>query len=82
MGREKEAEEMLQEFTQRFDGRPVMVAELLAYMNKNDQAFKWLDRAYVQRSLRLGYAKTNPLLANLHGDPRWDAFLERMNLAP
>jgi hypothetical protein len=25
--------------------------------------------------------KVSPMLANLHGDPRWQALLERMSLA-
>jgi len=40
----------------------------------------WLDRAYLQRESGLYWLKGDTLLRNLEGDPRYKAFLRRMNL--
>jgi hypothetical protein len=39
-----------------------------------------LDRAYVQRDDDLIVTKVDPLLKNLHNDPRYVAFLKKLNL--
>jgi TolB-like protein/DNA-binding SARP family transcriptional activator len=52
-----------------------------AYLGNVDQAFEWLERAYTQRNAGLSQIKLQPLLRNLHGDPRWQPFLKKMRLA-
>ena len=47
---------------------------------KSDPAFEWLERAYKQRDGGLSEIKGDPLLKNLEKDPRWHAFLKKMNL--
>jgi hypothetical protein len=39
-----------------------------------------VKRAYKQRDGGLSEMKADPLLRNLHNDPRWPAFLKKMNL--
>jgi TolB-like protein len=56
------------------------VAEVHAYRGEADQAFNWLDRAYVQRDDGLTHVNRDPLLRKLRGDPRYKAFLRKMNL--
>ena len=46
-----------------------------------DVAFEWLERAHAQRNAGLSQMKFQPLLRNLHGDPRWAPFMRRMRLA-
>jgi tetratricopeptide (TPR) repeat protein len=57
------------------------VAEVYAYRREADLAFEWLERAYAQRDPGLSGIKSNALLRSLHGDPRWQPFLEKMGLA-
>jgi TolB-like protein/Tfp pilus assembly protein PilF len=57
------------------------VAEVYAYRREADLAFEWLERAYAQRDPGLSGIKSNALLSSLHGDPRWQPFLEKMGLA-
>ena len=52
-----------------------------AYCGNVDIAFEWLERAYVQRNAGLPHVQSEPLLRNLHGDPRWQPFLKKMGLA-
>jgi len=43
-------------------------------------AFEWPDRAYRQKDSGLQYVKGDWLLRSLERDPRYKAFLKRMNL--
>jgi hypothetical protein len=40
----------------------------------------WLERAYAQKDVGLYAIKGDPPLKNLEGDPRFKAFLKKMNL--
>ena len=57
------------------------IAEVYAYRNDKDRAFEWLERAHRQRDPGLASLRKDPLLANLQGDQRWNAFLHSMGLA-
>jgi hypothetical protein len=56
------------------------VARAHAYRAERDEAFAWLDRAYRQKDVELYWVKGDPLLKNLKGDPRYEAFLRKMRL--
>ena len=55
-------------------------AQANAYCGNVDLAFEWLERAYRQRNAGLSQIKFQPMLRNLHGDPRWPLFMKRMGL--
>jgi TolB-like protein/Tfp pilus assembly protein PilF len=57
------------------------IAEAYAYRGDKDRAFEWLERARRQRDPGLAGLRKDPLLPNLHDDPRWNAFLHTMGLA-
>ena len=57
------------------------IAGVHAYRGEKDQAFEWLERARQQRDPGLQNTKVDPFLVNLHGDPRWQAFLHTMGMA-
>jgi adenylate cyclase len=57
------------------------IAQAYAYRGDKDKAFEWLERARRQRDPGLGDLLKDPLLENLHGDPRWNSFLHTMGLA-
>jgi TolB-like protein len=59
---------------------PTGIAAVYAFRAESDEAFKWLDRAYEQKDALLYRIKIYPELDNLHGDPRYNAFLKKMNL--
>ncbi len=58
------------------------IAEVFAYWGDVDAAFEWLEKAYSQSDAGLGLMKADPLLANLHDDPRWTTFLKKIGLVP
>ena len=57
------------------------IAEVYAYPGEKDRAFEWLERARRQHDGGLPSLRKDQLLANLHDDPRWNAFLHTMGLA-
>ena len=82
LGRRAESEATLKQLIERCaDDGALQIAEAFAYLNDADRAFEWLERAYQQRDSGLPQMQSWPLLRNLHGDPRWGPFLEKMGLA-
>jgi len=59
---------------------PSEIARVYAFRGEKDQAFEWLDRAYNYRDEDLYMIKSDPLLKNIEDDPRYKAFLRKMNL--
>ena len=55
-------------------------AEIHAYRGEIDSAFEWLERAEATHDSGLSDAITNPVMRNLHADPRWAAFMARLRL--
>jgi hypothetical protein len=47
---------------------------------QDDQAFKWLDRAYAEKDSYLYRIKYALEFAKLHDDPRYKTFLQKMKL--
>lgn len=79
-GRKAESDAQLAEaIRQNHSDWPQGIASVYAFRGEKDQAFEWLDRAYEARD-HLYYLKGDPLLKNLEGDPRYKAFLRKMNL--
>jgi TolB-like protein/lipoprotein NlpI len=60
---------------------PYSVAQAHASRNEKEQALKWLDRAYDARDSDLQFVRNDPLLGSIRQDPRYKAFLRKMNLA-
>ncbi len=58
------------------------IAYILAYRGEADPAFMWLEKAVRYRDPGLGNIMVNPLFANVHEDPRWLPFLERIGKSP
>jgi TolB-like protein/DNA-binding winged helix-turn-helix (wHTH) protein/Tfp pilus assembly protein PilF len=80
LGRKKEADAALSELIAKYHASAAyQITEVYAFRSQPDEAFKWLDRAYVQRDDDLIVTKVDPLLKNLHNDPRYVAFLKKLN---
>jgi TolB-like protein/DNA-binding winged helix-turn-helix (wHTH) protein/Flp pilus assembly protein TadD len=59
---------------------PSGIAAVYAFRGESDEAFKWLERAYAQRDPLLYRIKFTTEFDKLHEDPRYKAFLKKMNL--
>jgi TolB-like protein/Flp pilus assembly protein TadD len=62
--------------------RSYHLAEINAFLGDKDEAFRWLDKAYHERSGHMPWIKVTPSLDALRPDPRFAALLRRMGLAP
>jgi TolB-like protein len=80
-GKTTEADTELEQLKKQF-GRTsaYQVAENYAFRKDRDRAFEWLDAAYRERDSGLTLITSDPFLGNLRGDPRWGAFMGKMNL--
>jgi TolB-like protein/cytochrome c-type biogenesis protein CcmH/NrfG len=81
LGRKKESDAALQELITKYHTTDAyQIAEVYAFRNQPEAAFEWLDRAYTQRDGGLIETKVDPLLKNLHSDPRYTSLLKKLNL--
>jgi len=80
LGRKKESDTALNKLIANYPESAYAIAQVYAFRNQSDEAFEWLDRAYAQRNTGLISTKVNPLLKSLHKDPRFAAFLKKLNL--
>ncbi len=81
MDRRAESDSVLVELERGFSDRDqYLIASVHAYRGEADDAFRWLDRAYQKNKGSLEDIRVDPLIRNLHSDPRFDAFLRRVKL--
>jgi TolB-like protein/DNA-binding winged helix-turn-helix (wHTH) protein len=80
LGRKKESDTALGTLIAKYQESTYGIAQVYAFRHQSDEAFEWLDRAYAQRNTGLISTKVNPLLKSLHKDPRFAAFLNKLNL--
>src|SRR6266853_3315408 len=79
--RKKESDTALSELIAKYQSQNAfLIAEVYSFQKEPDQAFKWLDRAYVQHDSGVPETKASTLLKNLRGDPRYTAFLKKLRL--
>jgi TolB-like protein/tetratricopeptide (TPR) repeat protein len=80
-GRQAESDEALKVLITKFAGtQAYYVAMTYAYRGDRDLAFQWLERAYEQKDQDFREFVGERLFKNIEGDPRFKAFLKKMNL--
>jgi TolB-like protein/tetratricopeptide (TPR) repeat protein len=80
-GRKSEADQALTALITKFaDSEAFYVAMTYAYRGDRDLAFQWLERAYKQREQSFREIEGEVLFDRLADDPRYKAFLRKMNL--
>ena len=79
LGRKQESDSTLNEAIARYPRNAYQIARVYAFRNQPNEAFEWLDLAYAQRNAGLIETKSDPLLKNLHHDPRYAALLKKLN---
>ena len=81
LGRARESQQALDEaIAKAAQGAAYQIAQAYAWRGEKDKAFEWVERAYRQRDGGLTWLKIDPLVASLHGDPRFKAMLRKINL--
>ena len=80
-GRKAEANIALKTLmTEYQDDWAYQIAQAFAWNGNIDQAFFWLERAYVNRDGGLAEIKGNPFFRNIRNDPRYLTFMKKMGL--
>ncbi len=64
------------------DGSPFFVAIVHTALGDKDAAFRWLERAYDERSGSIRYLKMERRLDGLRSDPRYIDLMRRVGLPP
>ena len=59
---------------------PLDIAVAHMFLGEKDQAFEWLEKAYIEKSSGLGALKANPLFDPIRSDPRYTRLLEKIGL--
>jgi hypothetical protein len=81
VGRKAEADEALNALIARWgDTWPSYVAQAYAYRGEHDRALEWLEIAYQKSDVGLAAIVGEPLFRSMANDPRYKAFLRKMNL--
>jgi serine/threonine protein kinase/Flp pilus assembly protein TadD len=80
LGMKKEADEALARLLTQTEHWAVQFAGAYAVRGMADEAFRWLERAYELRDSGLILVKKSPSLRNLHADPRWPRFLDKVGV--
>jgi TolB-like protein len=83
LGRKADSDAALNRLLKEYaDGRgsATEIALVYAFRAQSDEAMHWLERAYVQKDADLYRIKFDLPVTNLEQDPRYKAFLRKMNL--
>jgi DNA-binding winged helix-turn-helix (wHTH) protein/TolB-like protein/Tfp pilus assembly protein PilF len=83
MGRKAQALQIAEDLREMCDERyisPFVMATAYIGLGDKDEAFKWLDKAYEERSNFLWLLKVYPYLDSLRSDPRFADLLRRVGL--
>ena len=58
---------------------PYYLALIYTALNRTDEAFCWLEKAYEEHAAWSVFTKTDPRLDGLRSDRRFEGLLRRMN---
>jgi serine/threonine protein kinase/tetratricopeptide (TPR) repeat protein len=84
-GRRGRAEEILvqlRELSKRRYVPPFLMAIVYSGLKDNDQAFRWLEKAFEEREGNLVYLNVEPRFDAIRSDPRFPALVRRIGLPP
>lgn len=59
---------------------PMLFASAYALLERKDEAFDWLEKAYQERSIKILDVKVDPDFDSLRGDPRFAQLTKRIGL--
>ena len=76
------AQAALADLVAHSQGAEFQVAEAYAYSGDTERAFEWLDKAITLHDPGVVWSRRDDLFASIAGDPRFAAYLRRLNMPP
>ena len=70
----------LKKLSQKQYVSPFDIAGVLMGLGENDEAFKWLDKAYAEHVWIMGFIKVEPVFDSVRSDPRYHRFVHKIGL--
>jgi tetratricopeptide (TPR) repeat protein len=81
LGRRADSDAALDRMISEYAGENAFtIAEVYAFRGQSDEAMHWLERAFAQKDAGLYFVKAELPQKTLAADPRYAAFLRKMNL--
>jgi TolB-like protein/Flp pilus assembly protein TadD len=80
LGRKVDSDAALAQMIKSPTHRPFFISSVYAFRGQMEEALKWLDTSAMQGESALLLLKSQPMFDKLEGDPRYKAFLKKMNL--
>ncbi len=81
LGDDKSSDETLDQLIHKYrETMSYQVAEICAARGDKDAAFHWLDKAFEYHDSGLSFVMASYYFRSLRDDPRWFAFVKKMNL--
>jgi TolB-like protein len=80
LGRKADSDAALAQMIKGQADRPFLIGRVYGFRDEADEALKWLERAYAEKDSLLCIVKGDPAFKKIEEDPRYKAFLRRMNL--
>ena len=79
LGRKVESDRALNEFISKYQKKNASeIAQLYSLRDEKDEAFKWLEQAFIQKESGVTGLLAFPTYKNLRSDPRFTQLLKRM----
>jgi hypothetical protein len=78
MNRQEEARRLLADILKHPQQIETVLAGIYFRLGENEEGWKWLEKAYDERSFFLTWLKVSPFYDNIRSDPRFQAMLKKM----
>jgi serine/threonine-protein kinase len=78
MNRQEEARRLLANILKNPQQSETEIAAAYFSLGENEEGWKWLEKAYDERSYGLTWLKVDPIFDNIRSDPRFQAMLKKM----
>ncbi len=78
MNRQEEARRLLANILKHPQQFEDEIADVYFRLGENEEGWKWLEKAYNERSYPLTFLKASPRYDNIRSDPRFQAMLKKM----
>jgi serine/threonine protein kinase/tetratricopeptide (TPR) repeat protein len=78
MNRQEEARRLLAGILKHSQLFELEIADAYFRLGENEEGWKWLEKAYDERSYYMTWLKVDPLFDNIRSDPRFQALLKKV----